>query len=75
MTSVVNREHCQANEKLIGAVAREVLAEFAKRKINPRKVAAGMVADRIAASRRKPRKSWGEARAEIRARLRVFEAA
>jgi glutamate dehydrogenase (NAD(P)+) len=65
----------EANEKLIGAVAREVLAESAKRKVNPRKVAAGMVADRIAANRGKPRKSWEEVREEIRARLGVFEAA
>jgi glutamate dehydrogenase (NAD(P)+) len=64
-----------ANEKLIGAIVREVLAQSRARKLNPRKVATGIVADRIAASRGKPRKSWEEAREEIRARLGVFDAA
>jgi glutamate dehydrogenase (NAD(P)+) len=62
-----------ANERLIGATTRQVLSEALAQRINPREVAAGMVARRIAEARGKPAKSWEEIQGEIRARLAVFD--
>ncbi|HKO06418.1 MAG TPA: hypothetical protein VJ487_01790, partial [Alphaproteobacteria bacterium] len=62
----------RANEALIGATTREVLSEAMARSIDPRAIATGKVARRLAAARGTPRKSYEETREEIRTRLGVF---
>lgn len=63
----------RGNERLIGAITRDVLTEALSRRVTPRQVAAEKVRRRITEARGKPPKSWDEIRNEIRATLGVFD--